>query len=103
MAFQICQNLFFWKAHLISTINMSSMPNGHPSAFPPVKLYTTLHDLYLDVKEGPLEETLCVIKPNSDPNYGEVVPFNSKYTIHSAQVGTGIVLTLSLHGILILI
>ncbi|PPJ52749.1 hypothetical protein CBER1_10872 [Cercospora berteroae] len=67
---------------------MSSMPNGHSSAFPPVKFYTTLHDLYLDGKEGPLEETLCVIKPNSDPKYGEVVPFNSKYTIHSAQVGT---------------
>ncbi|KAF2209583.1 hypothetical protein CERZMDRAFT_100369 [Cercospora zeae-maydis SCOH1-5] len=67
---------------------MSSMPNGQHSSFPPVKLYTTLHDLYLDGKQGPLEETLCVIKPNSDTKYGEVVPFNNKYTIHSAQVGS---------------
>lgn len=79
---------------------MSSMPNGQSSTFPPVKLYTTLHDLYLDGKEGPLEETLCVIKPNSDPKYGEVVPFNGKYTIHSAQVGTGIVFRLRSHATL---
>ncbi|KAM3421087.1 hypothetical protein BST61_g1501 [Cercospora zeina] len=67
---------------------MSSIPNGQAGSFPAVKLYTTLHDLYLDGKQGPLEETLCVIKPNSDTKYGEVVPFNDQYTIHSAQVGS---------------
>lgn len=61
-----------------------------PKEFPPVTLDATLYDfLKLDQREGEEIETLCKFKPNSDPQYGTAVPFNNKYIIHSAQVGSG--------------
>ena len=64
--------------------------NGETSKFPPVVLDTTLHDLILEGQtEKEVTEALCQFKPNSDTRYGEAVPFNDKYIIHSAQVGNG--------------
>lgn len=66
-----------------SRVDLTDGPN-----YPPVVFDTTLNDLWLDGRPGPLEEAYCVSKPNSDPQYGEVVSLNTKYIIHSAQVST---------------
>ena len=68
--------------------NGSSNTNGQHSRFPPVRFDTTLHDMFLDGREGPLGDWYCSLKPNSDLSYGGTVPVNQKYIIHSAQVGT---------------
>ncbi len=61
-----------------------------PKGVPPVTLDTTLYDLLQsDQKDGEDIESMCLLKPNSDPQYGNAVPFNDKYIIHSAQVGSG--------------
>jgi hypothetical protein len=59
-------------------------------SFPPVVLDTTLKDLLFSEQpaDEPLE-TLCLLKPNSDHQYGEAVPLSDKYIIHSAQVANG--------------
>ena len=64
--------------------------NEETSTFPPVVLDTTLNDLLLESStDNQVDETLCQLKPNSDPQYGEAVPLSNKYIIHSAQVGNG--------------
>ena len=64
--------------------------NGETSAFPPVVLDKTLYDLLLEGQtDNEVTETLCNLKPNSNTEYGEAVPLNNKYIIHSAQVGNG--------------
>lgn len=55
--------------------------------FPPVMLDTTLYHLLLaDRKDGEAIETLCELKPNSDPKYGRAIPLSDKYIIHAAQL-----------------
>ncbi|KAF7186561.1 hypothetical protein HII31_12119 [Pseudocercospora fuligena] len=75
-----------------TTINPADEPKAKievsESNFPPVEFNTTLHDLFLDGDKGPLEDTYCVVKANSDRQYGKVVPLNEKYIIHSAQVSS---------------
>lgn len=61
--------------------------NGATNSFPPVILDTTLYDL-LCAEPGDVVEALSVFKPNSDSQYGGIVPFNDKYIIHSAQVAS---------------
>lgn len=64
--------------------------NGETDSFPLVVLDTTINDLLLEGStENEVAETLCQLKPNSDPQYGEAVPLSNKYIIHSAQVGDG--------------
>jgi hypothetical protein len=60
------------------------------NAFPPVVLDTTLKDLlYSEQPPDEALETLCLLKPNSDHQYGSAVPLSDKYIIHSAQVANG--------------
>lgn len=63
------------------------MSSASKHKFPPVRFDITLHDLFAEGIDRPLTDTFCVAKPNSDPGYGDIVPFNKKYIIHSAQVG----------------
>lgn len=65
--------------------------NGETQQFPLVELDTTLADL---LREGQADqdaelETVCMLKPNSDRQYGTAVPLSDKYIIHSAQVEDG--------------
>ncbi|KAK5069887.1 hypothetical protein LTR64_007931 [Lithohypha guttulata] len=62
--------------------------NGDIQAFPPVVLGTTLYDLLRaeQIHGEEALESLCLLKPNSDPQYGTSVPLSNKYIIHSAQV-----------------
>lgn len=63
---------------------------GETKSIPPVVLDTTLYDLLKsEQKDSEALETLCLLKPNSDKQYGEAVPLSDKYIIHSAQVGDG--------------
>lgn len=65
--------------------------NGEASKFPPVVLDTTLADLLraeLTDKDEELE-SVCLLKPNSDTQYGTAVPLSNKYIIHSAQIDNG--------------
>lgn len=75
-----------------TTINPADEPRAKievsASGFPPVVFNTTLHNLFLEGDDGPLKDTYCVVKANSDLQYGKVVPLNEKYIIHSAQVGS---------------
>lgn len=65
---------------------MSTNSSAHK--FPPVKLDVTLYDLLQsEVRDGEKLETFCQIKPNSDHSYGDAIPLNDKYIIHSAQSG----------------
>lgn len=65
--------------------------NGETKKFPLVKLDRTLADMLREGQENQDEEleTVCMLKPNSDRQYGTAVPLSDKYIIHSAQVGTG--------------
>ena len=56
--------------------------------FPPVQLDVTLYDLLKpELRDGEKLEAFCQLKPNSDHSYGEAIPLNDKYIIHSAQSG----------------
>lgn len=64
--------------------------NGTTHRFPEVELDFTLADV---LKEGQSSqegvETVCMLKPNSDHQYGTAVPLSDKYIIHSAQMDDG--------------
>ena len=62
--------------------------NGASHKFPPVQLDVTLYDLLKpELRDGEQLEAFCQLKPNSDHSYGEAIPLNDKYIIHSAQSG----------------
>lgn len=65
--------------------------NGQIHQFPPIELDFTLADV---LKQGQHDEaldaeTVCMLKPNSDRQYGTAVPLSDKYIIHSAQTDSG--------------
>lgn len=65
--------------------------NGETCQFPPVELDFTLADVLKVGATGDDTdvETVCMLKPNSDHQYGTAVPLSDKYIIHSAQVDDG--------------
>lgn len=74
-----------------STQNENIMAtNGATQQFPPVELDFTLADVLKEGKPDSEElETVCMLKPNSDHQYGTAVPLSDKYIIHSAQIDDG--------------